>query len=276
MYFGKTTRTNPEKYKGSGVYWRRHISSHGSDIETLWFCLYTDRESIEEFALLFSRMHHITESTSWANLIEENGLDGGCPGRKWSTDHRAKMELIHAARRKPKEVKEFYNRSEQYSGENNPFFGKKHKEISKRYGELNPAKRPEVREKMRGSRPDYMPHNHYVGWEQETKDKISKSLTLYFRKKNPMSAELSARYYKVMDDDMSDWLCDVGDDIDSSLDFMTEKAAKNKCKIEITCGNDIEYFSHDRTPELIYLIKEHCSKNNIDPEEFVSEISIWL
>lgn len=111
---------------------------------------------------------------------------------------------------------------------------------------------------------------------QETKDKISKSLTLYFRKKNPMSAELSARYYKVMDDDMSDWLCDVGDDIDSSLDFMTEKAAKNKCKIEITCGNDIEYFSHDRTPELIYLIKEHCSKNNIDPEEFVSEISIWL
>ncbi len=177
LYFGKTTRTNPEKYKGSGVYWGRHMSSHGSDIETLWFCLYTDRESIEEFALLFSRMHHITESTSWANLKDENGLDGGgSPGRKWSNDHRAKMELIHAARRKPKEVKECYNRSEQYTGENNPFFGKKHKEISKRYGESNPAKRPEVREKMRGSRPDYMPHNHYVGWEQETKDKISNSL----------------------------------------------------------------------------------------------------
>jgi hypothetical protein len=29
---------------------------------------------------------------------------------------------------------------------------------------------------MRGSRPDYMPHNHYVGWDQETKDKIANSL----------------------------------------------------------------------------------------------------
>ena len=44
MYFGKTTRPDPMKYKGSGVYWLRHIKKHGSRfVETIWLSdLYYD------------------------------------------------------------------------------------------------------------------------------------------------------------------------------------------------------------------------------------------
>lgn len=111
--------------------------------------------------------------------------------------------------------------------------------------------------------------------KQETKDKISKSLVLYFRKKNPVSVELSSRYYRVMDNEAYDWLSEVESDIDSCMDFMTERAAKNKCKIEITCGNNIEYFSHDETPEFVLLLKEHCLINNIEIDDFIKEVESW-
>lgn len=106
----------------------------------------------------------------------------------------------------------------------------------------------------------------------ETRDKISKSLMLYFRKKNPVSEELSNRYFRVMDTSAYDWLHDVEDTLDSYIELMTEKAVKNKCKIEITCGHNIEYFSHSVTPELILLFNEHCKVNGIDPEDVMEDI----
>lgn len=75
-YFGKTTK-NPYIYKGSGVYWTRHLLSHGNDVTTLWAHLYLNKLEITEDALAFSKSHGIAESTEWANLKEENGLDGG-------------------------------------------------------------------------------------------------------------------------------------------------------------------------------------------------------
>ena len=108
---------------------------------------------------------------------------------------------------------------------------------------------------------------------QETKDKISRSLILYFRRKNPVSEELSARYCNTPEDfDIYEWIQDVGEELDSAMDIMTERAIRNKCKIEITCGHNIEYFSHDNTPELIYLFKEYCELNNLDPEDVLEEI----
>lgn len=76
LYFGKTTK-NPENYNGSGIHWKSHIKKHGSIIETLWYCLYTDEESIKNTALSFSKLWNIVESNEWLNLIEENGVDGG-------------------------------------------------------------------------------------------------------------------------------------------------------------------------------------------------------
>jgi hypothetical protein len=34
-YFGKTTRSDPHRYMGSGAHWRAHLKKHGKDIETL-------------------------------------------------------------------------------------------------------------------------------------------------------------------------------------------------------------------------------------------------
>ena len=74
LYFGKTTR-NPTKYKGSGKHWKSHINKHGKHIETLWYCLYTDEQTIRETALSFSKLWNIVESSEWLNLIEEDGID---------------------------------------------------------------------------------------------------------------------------------------------------------------------------------------------------------
>jgi hypothetical protein len=78
LYFGKTTKKDPVKYKGSGTYWQNHIKEHGTKyIETLWFCLYLEEEDCTKFALLFSEQQDIVKSKEWANLMPENGVGGG-------------------------------------------------------------------------------------------------------------------------------------------------------------------------------------------------------
>jgi hypothetical protein len=77
-YFGKTTR-NPKWYHGSGKYWKRHLRVHGGrdNIDTLWCKLFTSKDKLTRFAILFSKLNKIVESKEWANLKIENGLDGG-------------------------------------------------------------------------------------------------------------------------------------------------------------------------------------------------------
>ena len=78
-YFGKTIKDDPIAYKGSGKYWRRHLMKHGYDCDTeIYFQTENEKEAIFE-ALRFSRAYDIVNSDLWANLIEENGLDGA-PG----------------------------------------------------------------------------------------------------------------------------------------------------------------------------------------------------
>jgi len=108
--------------------------------------------------------------------------------------------------------------------------------------------------------------------KQETRDKISKSLILYFRKKNPISVEMVNRYRKSLDDAACEWINSYGDELDTVTDVITEKAIRSKCKIEITCGHNIEYFSHNITPELIIIFKEYCEENGLDPEDVLEEI----
>ena len=96
-YFGKTKSKDPIKYKGSGTYWKKHINKHGIEfVETIWLSEpYTDKKLITEHALTFSKENNIVDSTEWANLILENGLDGGgikgSPGIIPSAESRAKM-----------------------------------------------------------------------------------------------------------------------------------------------------------------------------------------
>lgn len=77
LYFGKTTK-DPLKYIGSGKRWKHHIAYHGKEyIDTLWYCLFYSKQDIVDFATSFSTNQNIVESTQWANLDVETGLNGG-------------------------------------------------------------------------------------------------------------------------------------------------------------------------------------------------------
>lgn len=75
LYFGKTVK-NPEKYSGSGKRWKAHLAAHGNHVDTIWYCLFLDIETCSEFALSFSRLNNIVKDPAWANLIEEDGING--------------------------------------------------------------------------------------------------------------------------------------------------------------------------------------------------------
>ena len=96
-YFGKTTKSDPVSYKGSGIHWKRHIMKHGEHVETLWYKLFTNEKELIDYALNFSKENDIVNSKEWANLKEENGLDGGFDKGWWSE------EQIENFRQKQKE-----------------------------------------------------------------------------------------------------------------------------------------------------------------------------
>lgn len=79
-YLGKT-QNNPNTYLGSGTYWRRHIKKHGAKyVNTIWFQLFTDQETLTTTAIRMSKEFNVVKSEEWANLVEENGLDGSPKG----------------------------------------------------------------------------------------------------------------------------------------------------------------------------------------------------
>lgn len=122
-YFGKTTRKNPEKYIGSGKHWKAHVKKHGNDVTTTILGVYHDIQECQEIALRFSQENNIINSNEWANLIDENGLDGAPKGHKghiftkeqlekmskkskekWSNpEYKEKMKQIHKNRWNDKE-----------------------------------------------------------------------------------------------------------------------------------------------------------------------------
>lgn len=76
-YFGKATGKEPTKYRGSGKYWLRHLKMHGNFISTEIIGFFQDEEECVRAATEFSKQNNIVESEEWANLKDENGLDGG-------------------------------------------------------------------------------------------------------------------------------------------------------------------------------------------------------
>lgn len=77
-YFGKTTCSNPIKYLGSGKYWTNHLNKHDKRyVVTLWSYQFVDKTELFNFAIAFSELYDIVNSTEWANLVIEDGLMGG-------------------------------------------------------------------------------------------------------------------------------------------------------------------------------------------------------
>lgn len=127
LYFGKTIK-DPETYKGSGTNWSRHIKKHGVEhIETLWYCLFLDQESITEFALNFSKQENIVESKDWLNLQDENGIDGAPIGIKRNIEQRLKISQSRKSSQACKEssAANFRKAAKMNMGKSGPNKGKK-------------------------------------------------------------------------------------------------------------------------------------------------------
>jgi len=86
-YFGKTVKSNPYSYTGSGEYWLNHLKIHGKDISTEIIGFFENKEKCVEVAVNFSKENNIVNAINesgkkiWANQVLENGLDGGDTGR---------------------------------------------------------------------------------------------------------------------------------------------------------------------------------------------------
>lgn len=97
----------------------------------------------------------------------------------------------------------------------------------------------------------------------ETKEKISRSLTLYFKKKRSIYNDMY-REYKEMG--VLDWLELHKDEINNMDDVLTVKRARYVNQREVSYNNSIEMFGHSVTPEFILLVKERIkleSKNYV-------------
>lgn len=112
-YFCKTTRLHEiNAYKGSGMYWERHMKAHGREITRGVVGVYYDQKRLVEAALKFSADNDIVKSREWANCMPENGLDGAGAGELhwcYGKEHPAK------GTKRPYVGK---------SGVDNPMFGK--------------------------------------------------------------------------------------------------------------------------------------------------------
>lgn len=90
-YFGKTTKPDPIKYLGSGIYWKKHLEKYGPLIDTQIIGEYENEDECSKAAIEFSVKHNIVESSDWANLKQENGLDGSPKGVKFSEEHKERI-----------------------------------------------------------------------------------------------------------------------------------------------------------------------------------------
>ena len=75
-------------------------------------------------------------------------------------------------------------------------------------------------------------------------------------------------YCRFEDDEyIRDWMIENTEDLDLCDDVMTIKSLRNARRIELSWGNNIEFFAHELTPELIVLFKELCEEEEKDPED---------
>ena len=107
---------------------------------------------------------------------------------------------------------------------------------------------------------------------QKTKDKISHTLLIYFKRKSPLSEEIINDYCRVDNDEVCEWVNDVQDELDNLDDVNTERIMHNTRKMELAFGNNIEYFGHGLTPEALMLFKEYCKEHDVEMYEIINEL----
>ena len=93
-----------------------------------------------------------------------------------------------------------------------------------------------------------------------TKDKISKSLEKYFKKRDSLSESIE-HDYRYFPKEATDWVCENKEAIDSTEHVITTKRFSYVNQVELNFGADIEtLFGHNTTPEFLLLLKEEIAE----------------
>jgi len=190
QYFGKTGN-DPFSYKGSGKYWKRHLSTHGDYVNTIIIGYFEESDRmLVDYALGFSAANNIVLSQQWANLQAENGLDGNPIGNvPWNKNKKgSQIAWNKGVPRTPRERKSISNGMSEMSTKSKntrrkniseEYHSRSNKEKTQRqtlrektciskYGYKNPSQNPEVLEKSLKTRANRTPEE-----KKETKRKQS-------------------------------------------------------------------------------------------------------
>ena len=65
-----------ENYKGSGIYWKKHLKQHGNNIKTTCLFVTDDKDEFQKMAKKYSLELDVVNSKRWANLCIEEGQGG--------------------------------------------------------------------------------------------------------------------------------------------------------------------------------------------------------
>lgn len=171
-YLCYTQKDDHISYKGSGKYWRRHIKTNGYDVTTTLLFATDSYDEFVKHAIQFSIDNNIVEDDNWANLRIEDGAGGDTVSNKmWVTDGTTDKYILKSQEipegwkrgrckcvfNDANKQKEFANRVDVKSRANklkdaweSGRFVRDHSKCGTS-GDNNPAKRTEVREKIRNS-----------------------------------------------------------------------------------------------------------------------------
>lgn len=184
-YLCKTESINPQKYLGSGVYWKRHLKEHGTDIDTEVIFETESKEEFKKIATQYSNQWNVVSSKEWANLKIEEGDGGDTVSKKiWITDGVVDKYLDYwldipegwkkgrstGAFKDSNKQREFSLRVDRQKlslslkkAWSEGRFKRDHSKCGRK-GDLNPSKRPEVREKisLKMSKPVTVKNLHFL------------------------------------------------------------------------------------------------------------------
>ena len=117
---------------------------------------------------------------------------------------------------------------------------------------------------------------------EETKEKISRTLMLYFRNIHPLSKEFSEEYGALLesDDEVKEWFEAMRDNFDSCSEVLTEKALNSKRLREISIELNMDMSSNPavdsftNNPEKMCELRKACEAKGLSFRAVTSVLGI--
>ncbi len=80
LHYTNRTDKDVDNYLGSGVYWKRHLKKHGTNVISCLVLESDNQKLMTNYAVYISEECDIVASDEWANLTPENCLQGSMAG----------------------------------------------------------------------------------------------------------------------------------------------------------------------------------------------------